>query len=103
MFYIPRRGGYFFSTQYTAGMAFVKAGSIEGNQMHFELNNEVYDCVSSGPILGGGGTGEIWAYHDPAYKPVGNWTSDLKSGPLSRDGSEQFFTAASDSLSWWVR
>jgi hypothetical protein len=39
MVYIPGLGGYFFSTQYMSGMAFVKTGSIEGYRMHFELNN----------------------------------------------------------------
>jgi hypothetical protein len=42
--------------------------------------------------------GVTWIYHDPDFRPVGNWTqSDLRNA--SRD---QFFTAASDSLNWWL-
>jgi hypothetical protein len=40
----------------------------------------------------------LWVYHDPNYKPAGNWTkADLASN------REEFFTAASDSLQWWVQ
>jgi len=45
----------------------------------------------------GSSEGQLWVYHDPNYKPAGNWTkSDPKS---SRD---EFFTAASDSVRWWL-
>jgi hypothetical protein len=37
-------------------------------------------------------------YHNPDFHPAGNWTQS----DLSSDSREQFFTAASDSLNWWV-
>jgi hypothetical protein len=99
MFYIPGRGGYFFSADAVAARAFVAAGSIDRNRMQFTLDNETYECVAAEPILVRSERGEVWVYHDPAYKPEGNWTSDTKT----QGSSDAFFTAASDSLNWWLR
>ena len=103
MFYIPGRGGYFFSTEPSTSRTFVKAGSIDHEKMHFELNNQMFDCTASAPILSGADTGEVWVYYDPAYQPAGNWTTDLHSDRPSDNGADEFFAAASDSLSWWLR
>lgn len=102
MFYIPGRGGYFFSTDGVAGRSFVPAGWIDRNRMQFTLDNDTYDCVAGEPILVRSERGEIWVYHDPAYKPEGNWTAAVDSGK-SQTSSDSFFTAASDSLNWWLR
>jgi hypothetical protein len=99
MFYIPGRGGYFFSTDPPLGRAFVKSGSIDGNRMQFTVENNNYECTSAKPILPNSESAEVWVYHDPAYKPAGNWTQEIREGPVP---SEQFFAAASDSLSWWL-
>jgi len=37
-------------------------------------------------------------YHDRNYKPSGSWTKNSPN-PTS---PEEFFTAASDSLNWWL-
>jgi len=42
--------------------------------------------------------GELWVYHDPNYKPEGNWTKTNPAG----GSDDEFFTAASDSLKWWL-
>jgi hypothetical protein len=42
--------------------------------------------------------GQLWVYHDPNYKPAGNWT---KNDPTSN--RDQYFTAAADSMRWWVQ
>jgi len=97
MFYIPTRGGYFFSTQPVASLPFVQIGDVDHNKLKFTVDNEDYDCISASPILTQNERGQIWVYHDPQYKPEGNWT---KSNPKSKD---QFFTAASDSLNWWLQ
>jgi hypothetical protein len=102
MFYIPGRGGYFFSTDAVAGRAFVTAGWIDRTRMQFTLDNDTYDCVAGEPILVRSERGEIWVYHDPAYKPEGNWTSDVHVGK-AQTSSDAFFTAASDSLNWWLQ
>lgn len=96
MFYLPGRGGYFFSTDAPAAHTFVKAGIVDRNRMQFNVDNENFDCVADAPILAQGDTGEVWVYHDPTYQPAGNWTRD------PRATSDQFFTAASDSLNWWL-
>lgn len=99
MFYLPGRGGYFFSTAPVAERAFAKSGSVEGARMRFTVENITFECVASAPILTRGGNGEVWVFHDPSYRPDGNWTKPLDSA--SRQ--EQFFMAASDSLNWWLR
>ncbi len=96
MFYIPGRGGYFFATE-PAGGGFTKVGSIDRNHMQFTVENDVYDCVASAPIATQADGTDLWVYHDPSYQPTGNWTHDP-----ARPEEEAFFTAAADSLSWWL-
>lgn len=102
MLYIPGRGGYFFSTEAVAGRPFSKAGTINGNRMTFDIDNESYEAVASAPILASPDSGELWVYHDPAYKPSGNWTQNLRSGTPSHSADSDAFVAGSDSLSWWL-
>jgi hypothetical protein len=96
MFYIPGRGGYFLSTEPVENPAFVKIGIVDRTHLRFTLDNDSYDCSSEAPILLSD-RGEIWVFHDPNYKPSGNWTASNPS--TTRD---EFFAAASDSLKWWV-
>lgn len=99
MFYVPGRGGYFFSTEPVSGLPFAQIGIVDGKKLRFTAENQNYECESEEPILLKSERGEVWLYHDPNYRPAGNWTkSDTREG--SRD---QFFTAASDSLNWWLR
>jgi len=98
MFYLPGHGGYFFTAEPTEPPPFVEAGVVEGKHLTFTLDNEMYDCTADAPVLLHAETGQLWVYHDPNYKPAGNWTkSDLAS---ARD---EFFTAASDSMRWWIQ
>jgi hypothetical protein len=98
MFYIPGRGGYFFSTEAVDQRPFEQVGVVDGKHLTFTIDNENYDCTAGAPILVHNDRGQVWAYHDPNYKPAGNWThTDAAS---SRD---EFFTAASDSVQWWVQ
>jgi hypothetical protein len=101
MFYIPGRGGYFFASEPVAGKPFVNAGTLDRNHMKFNIENEDYDCTTNAPILTGAENGELWVFHDPSYKPEGNWT--LAPDQLARPSADEIFTAASDSLSWWLR
>jgi hypothetical protein len=101
MFYVPGRGAYFFSTSQPTQNGFLKAGSVEDSHLQFTWDNEIYDCVSESPILAGVRTGELWVYHDPNYKPSGNWTSPPDAA-ASSGATPGFFAAASDSLSWWL-
>ena len=97
MFYIPGKGGYFFSTDAPEGRAFVKAGSIDGKVMKFTVDNTSYECTAAQPILVHSESGELWVYHDADYKPTGNWTQDK-----ANQSTTEFFAAASDSLNWWL-
>lgn len=104
MFYIPRRGGYFFSAEAVpARTGFVKVGSIDGNKFQFNMDNDIYECTGDAPILSQGGSGELWVYHDPSYRPAGNWTQEVPPPPGTSSARQGFFTAASDTLSWWLR
>jgi hypothetical protein len=102
MLYVPGRGGYFFSTDPVPDRPFVKAGTIDRNRMTFDLDNDSYEAVASAPILTNPDSGELWVLHDPAYKPSGNWTQNLRLGTPSKSADLDFFVAASDSLSWWL-
>jgi hypothetical protein len=96
MFYIPGRGGYFLSSAPVDSPAFVKIGVVDQAHVYFTLDNDAHDCFSDAPVLKSD-RGEIWVFHDPNYKPSGNWTSSDPS--TTRD---EFFAAAADSLKWWL-
>jgi hypothetical protein len=97
MFYTPGHGGYFLSTEPDENRPFEKVGVVDRTHLHFTLDNDTYDCNSEAPILARSDRGEIWVFHDPNYKPSGNWTT---SNPSST--RDEFFAAASDSLNWWI-
>jgi len=99
MFYLPGLGGFFFSTEQVPGKGFAKIGKVEGGTLTFTADNQSYECGSDAAILTRADRGEVWVYHDPGYKPSGNWT---QAKPEDGDRDE-FFTAASDSLNWWLR
>jgi len=98
MFYIPGHGGYFFSNEAVDHKPFVQGAVVDGKHLTFTIDNETYDCTASAPILVHAERGQLWVYHDPDYKPAGNWT---KSDPASV--KDEFFIAAADSLQWWVQ
>jgi hypothetical protein len=98
MFYLPGRGGYFFSANASEPAPFLHVGVVDGKRLTFTMDNEMYDCAADAPILMQAASGQLWVYHNPNYKPAGNWTkTDLL------DSHDEFFTAASDSLRWWVQ
>lgn len=101
MFYIPGRGGYFFSSEPVPGRPFIQAGSIDQSHMQFTIENESYECTAAAPILGHSGSGTVWVYHDRTYKPTGNWTDPLDA-VLDPTRPPLFFTAASNTLNWWL-
>lgn len=98
MFYLPGRGGYFFSNEPVDQKPFVQGAVVDGMHLTLTIDNETYDCTASAPILVHADRGQLWVYHDPYYKPAGNWT---KSDATSH--KDEFFTAASDSMQWWVQ
>ncbi len=105
MIYLPGQGGFFFSLEPVAAYPFINAGTVEGRHLRFNIDNANFEVTANQPILAhsesAGANGQVWVYHDPSYVPEGNWTQDPHSP--SPTGSEQFFTAASDSLGWWLQ
>ena len=99
MFYIPGQGGYFFSAEPVDGRPFVQAATVDGKRLRFTLDNVTYECNTDTQILIGSERGQIWVYHDANYRPAGNWT---KSNPKD-ERRDEFFTAGSDSLQWWLQ
>ncbi len=102
MFYIPGQGGYFFSSEPVPGKQFVEAGWFDHARMQFTVDNVTYDCVGRSAFLTQNDRGEAWVYHDPSYKPEGNWTKPLNDlSDLTRP--PQFFTSASNTLAFWIQ
>jgi hypothetical protein len=97
MFYLPGHGGYFFSANADEPPPFLHIGVVDGKHLTFTIDNEMYDCAANAPILGQLSSGQLWVYHNPDYKPAGNWTKSDPTNPR-----EEFFTAASDSTRWWM-
>ncbi|MGH9667160.1 MAG: hypothetical protein ACRD9L_22275 [Bryobacteraceae bacterium] len=103
MFYLPGRGGYFFSAAAPPGHPlFVKAGTIDHDRLKFTLDNSNFEVVTDGAMLIGSAGGEVWVYHDASYRPRGNWTLGSAEGGASGRAPKEFFAAASDSLRWWL-
>jgi hypothetical protein len=98
MFYIPGHGGYFFSNEPVDQRPFVQGAVVDGKHMTLTIDNETYDCTATAPILVHDERGQLWVYHDANYKPTGNWT---RTDPAS--AKDEFFTAASDSMQWWLQ
>jgi hypothetical protein len=98
MFYVPGHGGYFFSNEPVDQRPFVQGAVVDGKHLTFTIDNETYDCTASSPILVHADRGQLWVFHDPNYRPAGNWT---KADPAS--SQDEFFTAASDSIQWWLQ
>lgn len=104
MFYIPGKGGYFFSTELPVDRTnFLKAGAVDGSRMKFSIDNDEFEVTAAEPILPGSGSGEVWVFHDPSYRPSGNWTQVLQPDNPLGAVKDEFFAAAADSLNWWMR
>ena len=102
MFYIPGQGGFFFASESVTGRNFIKAGYIDGNRMQFTVDNLSYDCTTLAPIAVQNLRQELWVYHDPTYRPEGNWTLQEPEATSPDAAADTFFAAAADSLDWWM-
>ena len=100
MIYLPDRGAFILSAQPVTSPGFVKVGSIDGTRLSFTWNNETIQADAIAPILGGSGGGELWVNFDASFRPGGNWTKSRTADGVAE--GDEFFAAASDSLSWWL-
>ncbi|MBD0372389.1 MAG: hypothetical protein ICV60_16215 [Pyrinomonadaceae bacterium] len=68
-FYVPDKGRFIFSLTPRAGYDFEKVAQIEDNKISFQLGEDVYEWVSSAPIVGSGGKWNLWVLRDKRYSP----------------------------------
>jgi hypothetical protein len=67
-FSLGERGRFVFSLVPRPGYDFRKVGKVEHNKISFEWGEDRYEWVSQLPVVGGGGTWNLWVLHDPDYK-----------------------------------
>lgn len=68
-FYVPDKGRFIFSLTPRPGYDFEKIGLIEDNKISFRIGEDVYEWVSSAPILGTTGNWNLWVLRDTRYIP----------------------------------
>lgn len=68
-FYVPEKGRFIFSLTPRAGYDFEKVARIEDNKISFQIGDDTYEWVSSAPIVGSGGTWNLWLLRDTQYRP----------------------------------
>ena len=61
------RGRFIFSLVPRAGYDFQKSARLEGNKITFEWGGESFEWVSSEPVVGIGGSWNLWMLHDASY------------------------------------
>lgn len=67
-FSVPGKGKFILSPFPQKGYDFQKIGVIIDNKLTFTFNGDKYEIVSKAPILGDGGTWNVWVLHDAASK-----------------------------------
>ncbi len=68
-FYVQNKGRFIFSLTPRVGYNFQKIGVIEENRISFVFDGNYYEWTSSAPILGNGGTWNLWVLYDQDYIP----------------------------------
>ncbi|HEX8746296.1 MAG TPA: hypothetical protein VF717_03795 [Pyrinomonadaceae bacterium] len=68
-FYVPDKGRFIFSLTPREGYEFEKAAQIEDNKISVTIGEDVYEWVSSAPIVGSGGKWNLWVLRDERYLP----------------------------------
>lgn len=91
-FYVPGKGRFIFSLIPHPGYDFRKVGIIEDNKISFALDGDRYEWISSAPVVGSGGTWNLWVLLDSTYIPIPEFypPAQKKSAALaSRGGIKQ--------------
>jgi hypothetical protein len=78
-FSFPAKGRYILSLVPRDGYDFQKAGLIRDNTILFQSGIDRYEIRLAGPIVGAGGSYNLYVLHDPAYQPKPE-TADSVSG-----------------------
>ncbi len=98
MLYIPAEGGFFFSAKSTAAPGFLNIGAVNGNRLTFTWNGDRYEVVSTKQILTRSSVGEVWVYHDPAFRPR---PLPFRSGAARPDSVQS--GACGDAMCWFSK
>lgn len=67
-FSLGDRGRFVFSLVERPGFEFRKVGAVRNNTVAFEWGGDRYEWESSRPVVGTGGSWNLWVLHDPDYK-----------------------------------
>lgn len=67
-FSLGDRGRFVFSLVERPGFPFRKVGAVRNNTVAFEWGDDRYEWESSLPVVGTGGSWNLWVLHDPDYK-----------------------------------
>jgi hypothetical protein len=86
-FYVPDKGRFIFSLTPRPGYEFAKIARIEDNRISFSIGEDVYEWVSSTPIVGSGGKWNLWVLRDAKYSSsffyVPNESKETKTEPTN--------------------
>ena len=67
-FSLGDRGRFVFSLVERPGFRFQKVGAVRNNVVAFEWGGDRYEWESSLPVVGTGGSWNLWVLHDPDYR-----------------------------------
>src|SRR5215213_7843686 len=67
-FSLGDRGRFVFSLVERPGYQFRKVGAVRNNTVAFEWDGDRYEWESSLPVVGAGGSWNLWVLHDPDYR-----------------------------------
>jgi hypothetical protein len=67
-FSLGDRGRFVFSLVERPGFDFRKVGAVRNNVVSFEWGGDRYEWESSLPVIGAGGSWNVWVLHDPDYR-----------------------------------
>jgi hypothetical protein len=67
-FSLGDRGRFVFSLVERPGFQFRKVGAVRNNTVAFEWGGDRYEWESSLPVVGTGGSWNLWVLHDPDYR-----------------------------------
>jgi hypothetical protein len=83
-FYLPNRGRFIVSLVPRPGYDFQKIATIEDNKILFSIGGDRYEWLSTSPIVGDGGSWNLWVLHDPDYQPSDIFRTEENPTPERR-------------------
>jgi hypothetical protein len=69
-FYLQGHGRFIFSLTPRPGYEFRKVATVDDNKIRFDVGGDQYELISGAPILGAGGTWNLWMLYDKHFTPL---------------------------------